>query len=73
MADICDKAGDTTDMLNGYRIKELQARSKTRQLHPTGNCYYCNEVIDGEKLFCDKACAEDWELIMKRNDRIRRV
>lgn len=37
---------------NRRPLHKLQARQK---------CYNCNEPLEGEKLFCDDDCRDDWQ------------
>lgn len=30
-------------------------------LRPRGTCHFCGECVTGKLLFCDKACAEDFD------------
>ena len=38
---------------------------KNYKLKPVGECYYCSEEIEEEKLFCDHKCATSYDKIIK--------
>lgn len=42
-----------------YRQEALARRRRT--LIPTGQCHYCGEALDRRELFCDLACATEYE------------
>lgn len=37
-------------------------RRPIKSLLPVGRCYSCDRGVSAGRLFCDKECAEDWEL-----------
>lgn len=45
------------------------SKNKNYKLIPTGECYYCTEEIEGEKLFCDHNCAINYDKIIKHKFR----
>lgn len=34
-------------------------RKAAPALRAKGKCHFCNETVDGERLFCDNYCADD--------------
>lgn len=40
----------------------IAAARRATVLPPIGECYYCQEPVDAVKRFCNKECAEDYEL-----------
>jgi hypothetical protein len=40
----------------------LAAARRAPVLPPTGECYYCQEPLNPVQRFCNKECAEDFEL-----------
>ena len=63
----------------------LAYRKGGNSLHPRGFCYNCDEPLRPtyagetsrhERIFCDKACADDWQKQQKQElamDQARRV
>lgn len=58
MADIADKTQDRMeieDLLRG-RQKAVQALPA-----PTGECFYCGELVADNDHFCSVDCRRDWD------------
>jgi hypothetical protein len=58
MADIADIAYDLQEAELNFA---LHMRRKGPILRPVGTCYYCDQDVTGNRLFCDKDCSKDWE------------
>lgn len=54
---------DEADLAADHIEKTLQAAlsQKRTTLKPTGWCFYCNEQIKPNTLFCEAACRDDFE------------
>ena len=37
----------------------MRQRKEAPALRPKGVCHFCDEAVDGERLFCDNYCADD--------------
>lgn len=62
--DTIDNAQSTADIFLNAAIEN--ARPKGRALLPKGECYYCEEKVDGQRLFCDLDCSEDYEKLQRK-------
>jgi hypothetical protein len=61
MADIADDASCLQEQELNFAF-----HSRTRATLPaTGECHFCEEPVEGEKLFCDHHCAKDWERLQQ--------
>ena len=55
------------NMVNGTKPdnetdeQQVQHHLAQRELTPIGVCHWCNEYVKGDRLFCCKECADDWE------------
>ncbi|MCP8687722.1 hypothetical protein [Marinobacterium sedimentorum] len=60
MADVLDQVDERETRINEMRIQAI--RNAGRELHPIGECHWCNEPFDAgsPKLFCDATCSTDW-------------
>lgn len=58
MADEADMANDMAELSLQMALRNVNSGPK---LQPNGLCYYCESHVEGEKLFCDKDCADDYE------------
>lgn len=67
MADIIDKANELADLhlRVSLRNQRIGARTATPQ-EGIGMCLHCGEAVEGERRFCDRACADEWEAGQKR-------
>lgn len=54
-ADIAQARMEVEDELRRRVTPQFQ------RLKPERHCYYCNEVVPSNRLFCNKECAEDFE------------
>jgi predicted nucleic acid-binding Zn ribbon protein len=58
-----------TDVSDQATIREEQereaclttARQPHQRLEPTGLCHWCDEVVEGDKRFCDADCRDMWQ------------
>lgn len=62
--DILDHAQTVSDLMLDVAIQN--ARPKGRALTPKKACHFCDEPVDGEKLFCDMDCSADWEKLQRK-------
>lgn len=60
MADPADEASELTEQELARQIAAARKPQKTREF-PCGDCWYCGEPVEGEKLFCDSTCSTDYE------------
>ena len=58
-----DEADLAFDSEQRYLTQALAAqRTRTGGLRPIGSCHNCGESeAIGDRLFCDRDCADDWE------------
>ena len=63
MADDADNSDDKIEAMREIGLAEVRKRMATRDLQPAGFCHspLCGEAVDGNRLFCDKDCSEDWD------------
>lgn len=54
-----DDADLATEYLERFEAAALTQRK--RILQPAGACHYCGEALTGTTLFCNVACAQDYE------------
>jgi hypothetical protein len=60
MADEADLAFDSEQ--RHLTLALAAQRSRPAELLPVGSCHHCGEADHiGQRLFCDKDCARDWE------------
>lgn len=45
------------------------SKKKNYKLMPKGECYYCTEEIEKDKLFCNSGCATNYDKSMKHKFR----
>ena len=62
--DSLDDAQAVTETLLNAAINN--ARSKGRALLPKGKCYFCDELLRPQALFCDIDCSEDYEKLQRK-------
>jgi hypothetical protein len=62
MSDVCDVASDYEEVERQSRI--LAARSY-KAITPTGYCLFCGEEMPGDRRFCDRECADEYEYRQK--------
>ncbi|XWY20090.1 DUF2116 family Zn-ribbon domain-containing protein [Bisgaard Taxon 45] len=58
--DDIDKASQTEAFLLHTSI-EASKKKRTKSLSYIGCCYYCNEPLPENQLFCDSDCRDDYE------------
>lgn len=58
-ADILDLVSEQQDTINKMRIAEI--RNRGRELEPCGECHFCESPVQGQQLFCDADCSQDYE------------
>jgi len=63
MADDLDRASDLQAALNESAARH---REDVPHIVPTGECHACEAPADPPKLFCDAACAEEFEKFRQR-------
>jgi predicted nucleic acid-binding Zn ribbon protein len=68
-ADDSDRATLIEEEERARKIKEAQDAAKVREKKPKGRCYYCDAEIPLPKLYCDRECAEDDELLKRARQR----
>lgn len=59
MTDVSDQATFREEQERERSI--AAARRNNQSLPPTGACHWCDEVVDGEKRFCDADCRDGWQ------------
>ena len=59
MTDVSDQATNREEQERERCINA--ARRQNRAMQPTGACYWCDEVVNGEKRFCDSDCRDMWQ------------
>lgn len=56
---------DDLDRARHYQQREIDAALTRRRpvsgLRAVGCCHWCDAPVTGERRFCDKDCADDWE------------
>jgi hypothetical protein len=65
---------DEIDIANDRAQQDLDlalscARRHEPALPPTGWCYNCAELLNDDRLFCDRDCRDDYEHRLARNAR----
>lgn len=66
MTDALDLAADLE--LADRLAAETAARNRPG-MTPTGACYWCAEPVEGERLFCDVECRDEFQ---ERQETLRR-
>ena len=63
MSDVADDSDDKITAMTDIGLALVRKRMATRDLQPAGFCHspLCGESVDGNQVFCDKDCAEDWD------------
>lgn len=67
MADIADQAADRQALLERQAL--AMRKDTSNRPRPNGECHECGDDVDGERIFCDAECAQDWE---REQERIKR-
>ena len=63
MADNADEAQINIERELEIALSEVTTHTS---LAPCGKCYCCGAPTDGDQLFCDLECVEEWEWIKER-------
>jgi len=61
-SDDSDRATAQEEEEREYRIGEVRRAAEASRLPYTGYCYSCNEPLLQPRIFCDKSCADRYEL-----------
>jgi predicted nucleic acid-binding Zn ribbon protein len=59
MSDEADIANDSMEL---NRLAAIEACRHQPGLPPKGSCWFCDEPVGPTQKFCDRNCAEDYEL-----------
>lgn len=63
--DDVDKASVETESYIAEKLKQHSNRQVKSGLKPAGHCHNCYEDVDDNKLFCNRICADQYELARK--------
>jgi len=62
-----DEVDQAQEMSQDFCDRAIEAnRRPIRKLQPRQKCYNCDTAVEGNRLFCDDECREDWEFRMTR-------
>lgn len=63
MSDAADDSDDTIEAMRTSGLAQVRKNLATRDLQPAGFCHspLCGEAVDGNRVFCDLVCSEDWD------------
>lgn len=67
MVDTVDIAQEQTESLHAKRIEETRKRAGKLEHQATGYCLNCDEKLEPGRRFCDAACRDDYERLLKRS------
>lgn len=59
--DVADVAFTESESALNYHLGINRTRRSERSVKPEGFCHYCEDEVEGEKLFCDGKCASLFE------------
>lgn len=59
-ADQLDNASDIETAEREHMIQKAR-RNKPIRVR-TGHCHYCNDIVEGDKIYCSPECRDDHEL-----------
>lgn len=59
--DVADEAFLETESNIAYQIQHSKYQRSFRSVKPEGYCHYCEDEVEGEKLFCNGKCAALFE------------
>ena len=65
--DVCDRADSEIKFDVQRSYKESLSRDYYKSVVATGSCNYCEEPVEGAKLYCDHECAKEHDRILKRH------
>ena len=63
--DILDVASELEEKERAAAIQA--ALNNVTRLPAIGFCHYCEEEVEGNKVFCDHECSADYEHLQKRS------
>ena len=73
MADEADIANRLAHKHTREALKAQKEKAKNeKRMEPMGECYFCGEELEGEKLFCNGKHAMDYEDMIARNPKLAR-
>lgn len=54
---------DIADVIQARNLEQslMAVRSTKPGIVANGTCHFCEEEVEGKKLFCDEHCQQDWE------------
>lgn len=57
-----------SDLEIAFTEAAIEANRKTlHKLQPRQKCYNCDADLEGDQLFCNTDCSEEWEWYAKRS------
>lgn len=59
---MCDEADIANDYIEMSRMAAIEACRHRPGIVPKGTCWFCDETVHFSQKFCDRDCAEDYEL-----------
>ena len=59
--DVADNAFLEMESTIKYQIHLAKRQKNVRSVKPEGYCHYCEEEVEGERLFCNGKCASSFE------------
>lgn len=59
-ADFLDDASENESKERERLIAEVRRNKPKRER--TGRCHYCNDIVEGDKIYCSPECRDDHEL-----------
>lgn len=65
ITDPIDRASVAAEAFTEAAIERARRGAGPRP-EPNGMCRYCHDPVEGDRLFCDEYCAEDYEYVSKR-------
>lgn len=60
-----EQGEEAQQRLMDAQILKARRSLEKRELEPSGTCYFCRDKVEGQKLFCDRDCATDYERAKK--------
>lgn len=59
-ADFLDNASENESKERERLIAKARSNKPKREI--TGHCWYCNDIVEGDKIYCSAECRDDHEL-----------
>ena len=59
--DVAEAAFLETESTLKYQLHLVRRQKNFRSVRPEGFCHYCEEEVQGVKLFCNGKCASSFE------------